>query len=67
MFLKRNRQSYKAVIRKNCSEFFSVASNSSDIGEEIIKQINTLKLFHMEPRNLRKILYRKKKITEEEI
>ena len=63
MFLKRNRQSYKAVIRKNCSAFFSVASNSSDIGEEIIKQINTLKLFHMEPRNA---VPKKNFVSEEE-
>ena len=34
----------------NCSKSFSDASNSSYI-EEIIKQINTLKPFDMEPRN----------------
>ena len=36
---------------KNCSKSFSNASNSSDIEEEVIKQINTLKPFYMEPRN----------------
>ena len=34
----------------NCSKSFSDARNSSYI-EEIIKQINTLKPFDMEPRN----------------
>ena len=38
-------------VEKNCSKVFSDASNSSDIKEEIIKQINTLKPFNMEPRN----------------
>ena len=41
-------------MEKNCSKFFSDASNSSDIEEEIIKQINTLKLFDMEPRKAKK-------------
>ena len=35
---------------KNCSKSFSNASNSSDIEEEVIKQINTLIQFYMEPR-----------------
>ena len=35
-------------MEKNCSKFFSDASNSSDIEEEIIKQINMLKPFDME-------------------
>ena len=54
---------YKKVIGLFiCSKSFSDASNSSDIEEEIIKQINTLKLFDMEPLFLRNILYRKKKL-----
>ena len=37
-------------MEKNCSKSFSDAStNSSDIKEEVTKQINTLKLFDMEP------------------
>ena len=36
-------------MEKNCSKSFSEISNSSDIEEEIIKQINTLKPFDMEP------------------
>ena len=36
-------------MEKNCSKSFSDASNSSDIKEVIIKQINTLKPFDMEP------------------
>ena len=38
----------KDTERYNCSKSFSDASNSSDIEEEIIKQINTLKPFGME-------------------
>ena len=41
-----------SVKEKNCSKFFYNASNSPDIEEEIIKQINTVKL-----------LYRKNKKT----
>ena len=37
-------------MEKNSSKSFSDASNSSDIEEEIIKQIKTLKPFDMEPR-----------------
>ena len=37
-------------MEKNCSKSFSEPCNSSDIKEEIIKQINTLKPFDMEPR-----------------
>ena len=37
-------------MKSNCSKSFSDASNSSDIEEEVIKQINTLKPFNMEPR-----------------
>ena len=37
---------------KNCSKSFSdSSSNSSDIEEEVTKQINMLKPFDMEPRN----------------
>ena len=37
-------------MEKNCSKSFSDAStNSSDIKEEVTKQINMLKLFDMEP------------------
>ena len=32
---------------KNCSKHFSDASNSSDIEEEVIKQINMLKPFNI--------------------
>ena len=35
-------------MEKNCSKSFSDASNSSDIEEEIIKEITTLKPFDME-------------------
>ena len=39
-------------MEKNCSKFFSdSSSNSSDIEEEVTKQINMLKPFDMEPRN----------------
>ena len=38
------------MYEKNCSKSFSDASNSSDIEEDIIKQINTPKPFNMEPR-----------------
>ena len=53
-------------MEKNCSKSFSEPCNSSDIKEEIIKQINTLKPFDMEPRKAlpkKKSLHRKKKIT----
>ena len=34
-------------MEKNCSKSFFDASNSSDIEEEIIKQINMLKPYHI--------------------
>ena len=37
-------------MEKNSSAFFFDDSYSSDIEEEIIKQMNTLKTFNMEPR-----------------
>ena len=37
-------------MEKICSKLFSDVSNSSDSEEEIIKQTNTLKPFHMETR-----------------
>ena len=37
-------------MEKNCSKSFSDASNSSDIEEEIIKEMTTLKPFDMESR-----------------
>ena len=37
-------------MEKNCSKSFFNASKSLNIEEEIIKQINTLKPFNMEPR-----------------
>ena len=37
-------------MEKNCTKYFSDARNFSDIEEEIIKQINTLKPFYMEHR-----------------
>ena len=46
-------------MEKSCSKSFSDASNSS----EIIKQINTLKPFDMEPRNA---VTRKHLVSEEE-
>ena len=36
--------------KKNYSKSFSDANNFSDIGEEIVKQINTLKPLYIEPR-----------------
>ena len=52
-------------MEKNCSKYFSDTSNTSDIEEGIIKQINTLKSFYIEclRLSLRNLLYRKKKIT----
>ena len=52
-------------MEKNCSKFFSDASNSSDIEKEFIKQTNTLKPFNMNLAKLflKNILYRKKRIT----
>ena len=52
-------------MEKNCSKFFSDASNSSDIEKEFIKQTNTLKPFNMNLARLflKNILYRKKRIT----
>ena len=44
----------KDTERYNRLKSFSDASNSSDIKEEIIKQINTLKPFDMESRNATK-------------
>ena len=38
------------IWKKSCSKSFSDASNSSDIEEWIIKQINTLKPFDLRPR-----------------
>ena len=37
-------------MEKNCSKSFSDVSNSSDIEEEIIKEITTLKPFNTESR-----------------
>ena len=55
MLFKKNYCMYrKGTERYNRSKSFSDASNSSDIKEEIIKQINTLKPFDMEPRNATK-------------
>ena len=48
-------------MEKNCSKSF--ASNSSNIEEEIIKQLNTLKPFDMEPR---KAILKKPFASEEE-
>ena len=52
----------KVLVLFICSKSFCDASNSSDIEEEIIKQINTLKPFDIEPLFLRNILYWKKKL-----
>ena len=47
-------------MEKSCSKQFFYARRSSDIEEEVIKQINTLKPFNMEPRKaipIKNILY----------
>ena len=58
-------------MEKNCSKSFSDASsNSSDIEEEVIKQINTLKPFDMEPCKAipkKQIIPEKENHCEEEI
>ena len=42
----------RSYMEKNCSKSFTdSSSNSSDIEEEVTKQINMLKSFDMEPRN----------------
>ena len=50
-------------MKKNSSKSFSDASNYSDIKEKIIKRINTLKPFGMEPR---KVIPKKHFVLEEE-
>ena len=50
-------------LEKNCSKSFLNASNSSDIKEEIIKQLNKSKPFNMEPR---KAIPKKYFLSEEE-
>ena len=58
-------------MEKNCSKSFSDASsNSSDIEEEVTKQVITLKPFDVEPRKAipkKKILLEKENSCEEEI
>ena len=58
---KVNRLRYGNKLLK----FFSNASNSSNVEEEIIKQINTLTPFNVEPHKAitKKPLHLKKKIT----
>ena len=51
------------IWKKNCSKSFSDVRNSSDIEEEIIKQINMLKPFGMEPP---KAIPKKLFVSEEE-
>ena len=52
-------------VEKNCSKSFSDASsNSSDIKEEVTKQVITLKPFDMEPP---KAILQKKILLEKEI
>ena len=51
------------IWKKNCSKYFSDASKSSDVKEEIIKQVNMLKPFDMEPR---KAVPKKPLVWEEE-
>ena len=51
------------IWKKNCSKSFSDVRNSSDIEEEIIKQINMLKPFCMEPP---KAIPKKLFVSEEE-
>ena len=50
-------------MEKICSKSFTDASNTSDIEEEIIKQINTLKPFDVEPC---KAIPKKHFVSEEE-
>ena len=50
-------------MEENCSKSFSDPSNSSDMEQEIINQINTLKPFDMEPR---KAIPKKSFVSEEE-
>ena len=54
---------FAVIWKKNCSKSFSDTSNSSDIEEEIIKQIKTLKRFDMESR---KAVSKKNFVSEEE-
>ena len=51
-------------MEKKCSKSFSDASNSSDIEEEIIKEMSTPKPFDMESR---KAVPRKHHVSEEGI
>ena len=51
------------IWKKNCSKSSPDASNSSDIKEEIIKQLNSPKPFDMEPR---KAIPKKYLVLEEE-
>ena len=50
------------IWKKNCSKSFSDAANSSDIKEEIIKQLNILKPLNMEPH---KAIPKKHSVLEE--
>ena len=50
-------------LEKNCTKYFLNASNSSNIKEEIIKQLNKSKPFNMEPR---KAIPKKYFVSEEE-
>ena len=55
----------KLISWYNFSKSFSDASNSSDIEEKVMRQVNMLKQFDMEPLRLflRNLLYWKKKIA----
>ena len=50
-------------MEKICPKHFSDASNSSDIQEEVIKQINMLKPFNIEPRE---VILKKYFVSQEE-
>ena len=50
-------------MENNCSKSFSDTSNSSDIAEELIKQIKALRLFNME---LRTAIPKKYFVSKEE-
>ena len=52
------------IWKKIAQNFFSDASNSSDIEEDAIKQISSLKPFDLEPR---KAIPKKIFVSEEEI
>ena len=63
MYLNKLTKLISSNMEKSCSKSFYDASNSSDIKEEIIKHINMLKPFDMEPP---KAIPKKPFVTKEE-